>query len=294
MHGHALTVAASASLQAVRALIHGSDLVLAVGTEFGPTDYDMYGRGNLPLPPDMIRIDIDGAQLARRPAGLRIRADAGEALGGLLALLADAGDGAQAGIARAGAARAAAARAAAYGELTPAMQAQLAMLVALRTALPGAIVVGDSTQPVYAGNLVYDHDRPGGWFNAATGFGALGYAPGAAIGAAIAAPDVPVVCLIGDGGLQFSLAELMTARDEGLNVLFVVWNNHGYREIADAMRGAGTVVLGCDPQPPLMEPLAAACRLPFQTVDCTPQAFGAAVRAMAAIAGPKMIEIRAD
>ena len=64
----------------------------------------------------------------------------------------------------------------------------LAMVEAIRTALPGAIIVGDSTQPIYAANLFYNHDRPGGWFNAATGYGALGFAPGAAVGAALAVP----------------------------------------------------------------------------------------------------------
>ena len=74
------------------------------------------------------------------------------------------------------------------------------------TRCPGSIIVGDSTQPVYAGNLYYDHDRPGGWFNAATGFGALGYGPPAAIGAALADPRRAVVCLSGDGGFQFTLS----------------------------------------------------------------------------------------
>ena len=103
--------------------------------------------------------------------------------------------------------------------------------------MPGSIIVGDSTQPVYAANLYYDHDRPGGWFNAATGFGALGYGPPAAIGAALAAPDAPVVCLTGDGGFQFTLPELGAAVDAGAPVIFVVWNNRGYREIETSMRG---------------------------------------------------------
>ncbi|TIP77340.1 MAG: hypothetical protein E5X60_41365, partial [Mesorhizobium sp.] len=83
---------------------------------------------------------------------------------------------------------------------SPGLRAQTRAVEAIRDALPGSIIVGDSTQPVYAANLYYDHDRPGGWFNAATGFGALGYGPPAAIGAALAVPDAPVVCLTGDGG----------------------------------------------------------------------------------------------
>ncbi|MFT4152029.1 MAG: thiamine pyrophosphate-binding protein, partial [Paracoccaceae bacterium] len=83
MHGHPLLVPASASLDAVRGLIHAADLVLAVGTEFGPTEYDMYARGGLPAPPGMIRIDICPDQLARHPAAVALRAEAGAALAAL-------------------------------------------------------------------------------------------------------------------------------------------------------------------------------------------------------------------
>ncbi|HAG27002.1 MAG TPA: hypothetical protein DCK86_09240, partial [Rhodobacter sp.] len=96
-------------------------------------------------------------------------------------------------------------------------------------------------------NLYYDHDIAGGWFNAATGYGALGYAAGAAVGAALGAPGRPVICLIGDGGLQFSPGELRTALDENLPIRFVVWNNQGFGEIASAMAEVGAEVIGCDP-----------------------------------------------
>ncbi|TIP76812.1 MAG: hypothetical protein E5X63_41460, partial [Mesorhizobium sp.] len=109
---------------------------------------------------------------------------------------------------------------------------------------------GDSTQPVYAANLYYDHDRPGGWFNAATGFGALGYGPPAAIGAALAVPDAPVVCLTGDGGFQFTLPELGAALDAAAPVIFVVWNNRGYREIETSMLDVGVEPVGVSPAPP--------------------------------------------
>jgi acetolactate synthase-1/2/3 large subunit len=157
--------------------------------------------------------------------------------------------------------------------------------------MPGAIIVGDSTQPVYAGNLYYDHDRPGGWFNAATGYGALGFAPGAAVGAAIAAPGVPVVCLIGDGGLQFSPGELRTAVDEKLPITYVVWNNAGFREIAEAMTEAKVPsIIGCDPSPLDMEDFAAACGMPFAQIPQDP----AELAEMLATPqdGPRFLEIQ--
>ncbi len=285
LHRHPLGVPASPSLDATRALIAAAEAVLAVGTELGPTDYDMYARGGLPDLSAMIRIDACRQQLARHPAAVRLHAHAEPAL---LALWQRAerktGDGP---------ARAEAARTAARAELAalhPAMPGQLAMVEAIRDALPQAIVVGDSTQPVYAANLCYDHDRPGGWFNAATGYGALGFAPGAALGAAIADPEARVVCLIGDGGLQFSAAELRSARDEGADIAFVVWNNAGYREIAEAMREAGAPVIGCDPSPLALEPFAQACGLPFASVPLDPAALRQALQGPR---GPRLVEIRA-
>jgi acetolactate synthase-1/2/3 large subunit len=266
MHGHRLVVPASPSLTSVRKLIAAADQVMAIGTELGPTDYDVYARGGVPDLSGMIRIDICAEQLARHPARLALRADAGTAMTALMSMVMRSN--------REGARQAEATRLAAraeLAELAATLPGQLEIVEAIRTATPNAIIVGDSTQPVYAANLYYDHDRPGGWFNAATGYGALGFAPGAAVGASIAAPGVPVICLIGDGGLQFSPGELRTALDERLPITYVVWNNAGFREIADAMRAAKVPVLGCDPSPLDMEAFAAACGLDFVSVPQDPE-----------------------
>lgn len=60
---------------------------------------------------------------------------------------------------------------------------QTRLLSAILERLPNAILVGDSTQPVYTGNLTLDMDQPRRWFNASTGYGTLGYALPAAMGA---------------------------------------------------------------------------------------------------------------
>lgn len=287
MHGHALNVPASPSLKAVRTLIAEADLVIAAGTEFGPTDYDMYGDGGFLLPNNLIRIDIDRAQLERRAAAVSILADAGAALERLSAELGGEGRSAE------GAARAKAAREAAWEEIGPVMRKQVEAVEAIRAALPGSIIVGDSTQPVYAANLYYDHDRPGGWFNAATGYGALGYAPPAAIGAALAVPDAPVVCLSGDGGFQFTLPELGAALDANAPVIFVVWNNRGYREIETSMLDAGVEPVGVSPVPPDFSLIAQAYGLaaePLQHVS----ALGGALKKARSTQKPCLIEITVE
>ncbi|AWC21325.1 putative 2-ketoarginine decarboxylase AruI [Aminobacter sp. MSH1] len=286
MHGHGLGVPASPSLKAVRSLMADADLVIAVGTEFGPTDYDMYGDGGFMLPKSLIRIDIDEMQLGRRPAAVSILADAGAALARLGA---DVGEARQAG----GAARAKTARERAWAEIGPAMQAQVRAVEAIRDALPGAIIVGDSTQPVYAANLYYDHDRPGGWFNAATGYGALGFGPPAAIGAALAVPDAPVVCLSGDGGFQFTLPELGAALDANAPVIFVVWNNRGYREIETSMLDAGVEPVGVSPVPPDFLLIAQAYGLQAERLRDV-GALGSALKKARSTGKPCLIEITVE
>ena len=98
---HPLAVPCSPSMAPVMALIEAADVVLAVGTEFGPTDYDFYEAGRAKFRGQSIRIDIDAQQLLRgQPTDLPIIADASEGLTALLPLIqesqrggADAGGG---------------------------------------------------------------------------------------------------------------------------------------------------------------------------------------------------------
>jgi acetolactate synthase-1/2/3 large subunit len=283
LYAHPLGVPASPSLKAVRALMNDADLVIAAGTEFGPTDYDMYGDGGFVMPKTLVRIDIDADQLARRPASVSMRADCSTALSAIATLLVPGGR-------NDGAARAETTRNAAFAELTPEMRQQVAAVGAIRDALPGSIIVGDSTQPVYAANLYYDHDRPGGWFNAATGYGALGFGPPAAIGAALAAPDAPVVCLTGDGGFQFTMPELGAALDAGAPVIFVVWNNRGYREIETSMLDAGVEPVGVSPAPPDFLRIAEAYGIAAERISAVGE-LGAALKRGRAAGAPYLIEM---
>jgi acetolactate synthase I/II/III large subunit len=280
MHEHPLCVPCSPSLQAVRALMAGADCVVALGTEIGQTDFDMYATGTMPGMPGLIRVDVAADAVAAWPAAVGIVGDAGAVAAALAARV---------GATRSdGAARAAECRDAAWEEIGPAMRAQAEVVAAMRDAVPGALIVGDSTQPVYAGNLWHDHDVAGGWFNAATGYGALGYGIPAAIGACVGRPDRAVICLTGDGGAQFSLAEMMVAVEERLPVTFVVWNNRGYREIAEAMEGARTQVIGCDPVPPDFGAVAAAFGMTHEAVGPEPAAVAAALHGAR---GPRIVEI---
>jgi acetolactate synthase-1/2/3 large subunit len=120
------------------------------------------------------------------------------------------------------------------------------LLQVLQDTLPDLIVVGDSTQPVYSGNFLYESNRPRSWFNSATGYGTLGYGLPAAVGAKLAAPQRPVVALIGDGGIQFTLAELASAVEARAGIIVVLWNNRGYGEIKRYMQERNIEPIGVD------------------------------------------------
>ncbi|WP_420333379.1 5-guanidino-2-oxopentanoate decarboxylase [Roseibium sp.] len=283
--GDPLSVPASPSLAAVRALLAASDTVIALGTQMGQTDYDMYADGGFPELRDLVRVDIDPDQLTRGPAAsLRILSSVEMLLEDLLPELEDRKDD------REGAARAKACRDAALSGLTPKMRIEIGLLETIRDSLPGCVIVGDSTQAIYSGNLFFEAGRPKGWFNAATGFGALGYGPPSAIGASLGEPATPVVCLVGDGGFQFSLAEIGSARDCEANVIFLVWNNDGYGEIGTYMIECGIEPEGVTPSAPDFLKIADAYGVPSVRLDDVTE-LASALQRFADRGGPALIEI---
>lgn len=236
---HPLAVGGSPSLPCVRKAIAEADLILAVGTEFGETDFDMLFVGDLQLTGELIRIDIDAQQLMRnaRPA-LALVADAGLCLRALVKLP-------ERSFVRGGATRAKALRKQIRQE--PHFHAEFdALFACIQSALPELILVGDSTLPTYYAVWQYETVAPRRYFHSATGGGTLGFAIPAALGAKLARPDNPVAALIGDGSSQFTLTELAAGVEAALPVAVLLWNNSGYQEIKQGMLAAGVVPIGVD------------------------------------------------
>ena len=262
--GHPLAVPMSPMLAPVRAFIAAGDAVLAVGTEIGPTDYSIDLKADFPNPSQLIRIDIDAEQLTR--GATPMISLCGDSKATLLAL-----ESSDLGPMRTGdgAARAAVVRSAgleAISQFSPSLRQHIGVLDLIRDTLPTALLVGDSTQLVYGGNLGFNVGHPGSWFNSATGYGTLGYALPASTGAGLAAPDRPVVCLVGDGGLQFSLSELAVLRDVDAWTAVVIWNNQGYGEIRTSMLAVGIEPEGVDVRPPDFAYIARAYDYPHRKI----------------------------
>ncbi|WP_447772832.1 5-guanidino-2-oxopentanoate decarboxylase [Pseudomonas kilonensis] len=291
---HPLLIGSTQSLVATRALVAEADVVLAIGTELAETDYDTTFAGGFEIPGTLLRIDIDPDQTVRNyPPHLALVADARVAAQAVLDALS------QHPLAERrddwGATRAARLRADLQGSWDATTRAQTLFLDTVLQALPEAVFVGDSTQPVYTGNLTFNLEQPRRWFNSSTGYGTLGYALPAAIGAWLGGKDLghgrpAVVCLIGDGGLQFTLPELASAVEARTPVIVLLWNNQGYEEIKKYMVNRAIEPVGVDIYTPDFIGVAKALGCAAEAIEDVPSLF-AALLAARDRQGPTLIEI---
>jgi len=74
--------------------------------------------------------------------------------------------------------------------------------------------------------------------------GAIGQGLPVAVGAAVAAPDRPVVCLQSDGSAMYTISALWTMAREGLNVTTVVLANRAYAILRLELQRVGTASAG--------------------------------------------------
>jgi acetolactate synthase-1/2/3 large subunit len=284
--GHPLALSGNLAMAPLRDALGQADVVLAVGTEFGETEMYPEPRA-VSINGALIRIDIDPLQLTTAlPSALPIAADSRLACAAILETLdpREPGEGAK---------RAAALRAAVESHLWPQCRTHRRLLGAIMTALPDAVIAGDQTEPVYAANQFHQSPRPRSYFNSSTGYGTLGYGLPAAFGAKLGAPDRPSVCLIGDGGLQFSLSELAAAVEAEIACAIIVWNNHSYGEIKSYMAEKNIAPIGVDIFTPDLGALARAmgCEAARPT---TIAQLEQALRSSPARKVPTLIEIEAE
>ncbi|HKJ00521.1 MAG TPA: thiamine pyrophosphate-binding protein [bacterium] len=100
------------------------------------------------------------------------------------------------------------------------------LLAELNRVMPErSILVADGGFAGHWSGLLYDTKAAGRHFIADRGFASIGYGLPGCIGAQLAAPDIPVVGITGDGGLNMVLGELETARRVGAAFTLIVINN---------------------------------------------------------------------
>ena len=221
---HPLHIGGSPSMPAIQEALYDADAILAVGTEFGETDFGFFLDSPFRQLNNLVRVDIDRNQLDKNQ----------EPRIGLNGLVSDILPQLELQPKnRNGSNRAKAIKGALLQDryVSDEYREFLGCLMS-----SSDVVVGDSCQPTYHASWSIEPDEPRSYFHSVTGFGTLGYALPASIGAKIANPKRRVVSLIGDGGLLYTLSEMHTALRYRLALPIVVWNNDGYDEIEKATR----------------------------------------------------------
>lgn len=87
-----------------------------------------------------------------------------------------------------------------------------------------AVITTDVGQHQMWAAQAYPLRHPRQWLTSG-GLGTMGFGIPAAMGAALASPGSPVVCISGDGSVLLNIQELATLAEENLNVKILVMNN---------------------------------------------------------------------
>lgn len=239
----------------VDALLQEADCMVVFGSKLGVQATNHF---QLPIPAELIRVDVDEAELTRNAnPTVSITGDAALAAEGIVSLL--AGDDYTAtafALDRIATARQAA-RATAFGA------DRLPYVEALRRAIPrDGIVAFDMTMMSYVSCYLYPAYLPR-TFLFPSGYGTLGFALPAALGAKIGRPETAVACVVGDGGFQYTMEELGTAIQHRIGVPIVIFNDSTYSAVKDEQAsGRGGRFIGVDLVNPDYVKLADAYGIP--------------------------------
>jgi len=249
-------------LPEVGALWDEADLVVSVGSDL---DGMMTQNFAQPQPPRLVALNVDAADAAKNyAADAVVEGDAAQTA----AALAQALPG---GI---GPPSLAALRSAVLRRLRAEDPDGLAFLDTMEEALdPGTVVFADMCIPGYWLASMHPFARPRR-LAYPVGWGTLGFAFPASIGAALAQAD-PVLCLCGDGGFMFAAGELATVAQEQAPLTVLVVDDGGYGMLRFDQRKAGTDPFGVDLTTPDWHRLAGAFG-----IDCEEAEMGADLAAV--------------
>jgi acetolactate synthase-1/2/3 large subunit len=280
-HPLALGVFGTFGTEAGNACVAEADLVLVVGSKLSPSDTAWENRALLdPVRQTFVQIDVEPRNASwNYPAEHVLIGDAAAILGQLIEAVGSSGTGRRQQAER----RVAAHRErhgyfndrAYFADEVPILPQRVIGELA-RNLPEDAIVTCDAGENRIMMTHFYQTKSAEGFLQAA-GSGPMGFAIPAALGAKLVHPDRPVVAVCGDGGFAMTMNGLMTAVEQDIPIITVVFNNkalgwvlHGSgpfaAEFNDWDHAAIARALGCrgvrveDPaglKPALQEALAA-------------------------------------
>jgi acetolactate synthase I/II/III large subunit len=211
-------------------------------------------------PPHLIRIDIDPVEMRRLVPHAGIVGDAATCTRALNAAIAELRPKPKPAQSQSKAARERIALAKASARhAVEVVQPQLGYLDVIRDVLPRhGIITTELSQVGFTSYFGYPVYAPRTYVS--EGFqGTLGFGFPTALGVKAACPDVPVVCITGDGGFMFAMQELATAKQENIALVTLVFNNSAFGNVLrDQRQGFGNRIIGAVLENPDFMVLASA------------------------------------
>jgi len=257
-----------------------ADLVLAIGSDLDGVQTQNFA---MPQPPALVAVNLDTEDATKNyRVDHMLEGDAAEVAAALAARVPDRG--ALDSLAH----RLHEVRARACSELDA---RALRFLDAMHFALPeNAVVVADMCIPGYW--LAGFHTPPAPRrLQIPLGWGTLGYAFPAALGAALAGTG-PAVAVAGDGGFLFACGELATMAQERIPLTAVIVDDGGYGMLRYDQDVHGDERYGVDLHTPDFEVMAGAFGIRAETVDGLEDAFGEALARHVAEPEPSVLVAR--
>ncbi len=282
--GHPCRVGLPPHVPEAGALWDAADAVVGIGTDFDGMTTQNWAQ---PAPPLLVTVNVDADDAAKAyPPDVSLVGDAFDTTAALATRVRDRG-----GLEEL-AADLAARRAAARSTLVTESPEAVGFLDAVTAALPPeAVVVADMCIPGYWLAGLADIALPRG-LQYPVGWGTLGYAFPAAMGAALSDRG-PVVSVSGDGGFLFAAGELATVAQERIPLTAVIVDDGGYGMLRYDQRHSGDAQFGVDLVSPDFVALAGAFGIRGEAVDGLGEAFGAALARHAADPEPSVLVARA-
>jgi acetolactate synthase-1/2/3 large subunit len=121
--------------------------------------------------------------------------------------------------------------------------------------------------------------------------GTLGYSFPTALGAKVANPHKPVVCVVGDGGFMFNVQELATAALHKINLVTVLFNDNAFGNVRRTQKESyGGRIIGSDLKNPDFMGLADCFDVMGLRVD-SPEGLRAALNEALKAESPALIEV---
>ena len=206
-------------------LARTADVILALGTRLG-FNTTFHSNDNISAEAKIIQVDLEPSVIGRIfPVALGVVADAGEMIDALVPAIRVGAD--RAGWVSDFQARRRAlleSRAEAARRPTKVLH-PVAVCAALQRAMPRDVIITLDTGncALQSTDVLQTFQMPA--FITPLDFGLVGFAYAAGLGAKAAAPERPVISIMGDGGFGMQMNELGTALQAGLNTVAVVMNN---------------------------------------------------------------------